>query len=152
MNQLFAENKMGYRAGERAHGKEDHAPGYPLGPVTLAAVVCQQQGGSDLTDLRGRHDDARRFRLDLEELLYCRDDRHEVRVVHTLKYLRKRHTPETAKVRVSEGAHSYTTTSRPHRRRRDGEDSPAEKSRFKGEQKRTDHQDGRPRVASARFG
>lgn len=40
-NQLFAEDKVGYRAGERAHGEEDHAPGYPLGPVTLAAIVRQ---------------------------------------------------------------------------------------------------------------
>lgn len=40
-NQLFAEDKVGYRAGERAHGEEDHAPGDPLGPVTLAAIIRQ---------------------------------------------------------------------------------------------------------------
>jgi len=40
-DQLFAEDKVGYRAGERAHGEENHAPGYPLGPVTLAAIICQ---------------------------------------------------------------------------------------------------------------
>lgn len=86
-NQLFPEDKVGYRAGERAHGEEDHAPGYPLGPVTLAAIIRQQQGGSDLTDLRGRHDNARRLRLDLEEFLYGRDDGDKIRIVHALKHL-----------------------------------------------------------------
>lgn len=84
MDQLFAEDKMGHGAGERAHREQDHAPSHPLRPVTLAPVVREQQGRPDLTDLRRRHDDPGRLRLDLEELLDRRDHRDEVRVVHAL--------------------------------------------------------------------
>lgn len=87
LDQLVAEDEVGHGTGERAHGKEYHAPGYPLGPVALATVIRQQQGRADLADLRGRHYQTRRLRLDLEELLDRRDDRDEVREVHALENL-----------------------------------------------------------------
>lgn len=52
MDQLFTEDEMGHRAGERAHREQDHAPSDPLRPVTLAPVIRKQERGTDLPDLR----------------------------------------------------------------------------------------------------
>lgn len=52
MDQLFTEDEMGHRAGERAHREQDHAPSDPLRPVTLAPVIRKQERGTNLPDLR----------------------------------------------------------------------------------------------------
>lgn len=88
LDELVAEEEVRQRAGEGGDGEEHHAPGDPLGPVTLAAVVGEQKRRADLADLGGAHDDARRLGLDLEELLDGGDDADEVGVVHALQHPR----------------------------------------------------------------
>lgn len=87
MDQLFTEDEMGHRAGERAHCEQDHAPSDPLRPVTLAPVVRKQERGTDLADLRRWHYNTGGLWLNLEQLLDRRDHRDEVRVVHSLEDL-----------------------------------------------------------------
>lgn len=57
--------------------------------MTLTTVVREQQGTADLPDLGGAHDDPRRFRLDLKQLLDGGEHADEVREEHALEHARQ---------------------------------------------------------------
>lgn len=79
---------QGESAPEGGDSEEDHAPSDPLRPVTLAAVVGEQERAADLSDFGGTHDQSGGLGLDLEELLDGGDDRDKVGVVHALQHPR----------------------------------------------------------------
>ncbi len=53
--------------------------------MSLAAVVSEKKGPTDLAHFGGAHNDARRFRLDLKEFFDRRQHADEVRIEHALE-------------------------------------------------------------------
>jgi len=83
---MVAEQEVRRRARERGHAEQHHAGRYPPGPVSLAAVVREQQRRTDLSDFGGAEHQSHGLALQLEQLLQRGDDAHEIRGEHSLQH------------------------------------------------------------------